>query len=117
MANLILIVDDELLIRTYVRETLEGDGYAVKEAANVDEALLLLDCGAFAAVLTDIEMPGLLNGLDLARMIRAMWPTMPLVVTSGRTLPRPDELPPFTLILTKPFSTTRLLEVFRAIVV
>jgi len=53
---------------------LEGDGYGVKEAADVDEALLLLDGGDFAAVLTYIEMPGLLNGLDLARMIRAMWP-------------------------------------------
>ena len=88
----------------------------MKEAADVDEALLLLDGGDFAAVLTDIEMPGLLNGLDLARMIRAMWPTMPLVVMSGRTLPRPDKLPPFSLVLTKPFSTARLLDVIKSII-
>ena len=116
MRKAILIVDDEPLLRSHVREILDGGGYAVKEAADVNEALLLLDGGDFAAVLTDIEMPGLLNGLDLARMIRAMWPTMPLVVTSGQTLPRANQLPPYTVVLTKPFSPTRLLDVMKTIV-
>ncbi len=114
MSKVILVVDDEPLLRSFVREILEDNGYAVKEAANVDEALILLDEDGVAAVLTDIEMPGALNGLDLAKMIRAMWPGMPLIVTSGRTLPRPDELPAHTYVLTKPFSTERLLGIMRA---
>jgi hypothetical protein len=52
--------------------------------------------------------------LDSAKMIRAIWPSMPLVVTSGRTLPYPNELPPFTPMLTKPFSPERLIDVLRA---
>jgi CheY-like chemotaxis protein len=59
-------------------------------------------------VLTDIEMPGGLSGLDLAKMIRAMWPSMPLILMSGRTHPRPGEVPEHTPMLTKPFSPERL---------
>ena len=114
MSKKILIVDDEPLLRSVVRDILEDNGYAVKEAGTADEALLLLDGGEFAAVLTDIEMPGTLNGLDLARMIRAMWPSVHLVVTSGRTLPRPEDLPAHTPILTKPFSAEQLVEMMRA---
>ena len=114
MSKVILVVDDEPIIRTSVREILEEHGYAVKEAGNVHEALQLLEEDGIAAVLTDIEMPGGLNGLDLARMIRAMWPSTALVVTSGQMLPRPDELPPHTPMLTKPFSPERLIDVMRA---
>ncbi len=110
----ILVVDDEVLVRMAVRATLEDEGYDVKEAGNVEEALLVLERGGIAAVLTDIEMPGPLNGLDLARMIRAVWPSIPLIVTSGRTLPRPDDLPAHALMMTKPFSTERLLLTLRA---
>ena len=40
-------------------------------------------------MLTDIEMPGSLDGIDLAWMIRALWPTLPVVITSGKHLPKP----------------------------
>lgn len=114
MDKVILVVDDEVLIRMAVRATLENEGYSVKEAGNVEEALLELERGGVAAVLTDIEMPGPLNGLDLARMIRAVWPSIPLIVTSGRTLPLPGALPAHAFMLTKPFSTERLLLTLRA---
>ena len=47
-------------------------------------------------------------------MIRAVWPSLAVVVTSGRTLPRPAELPPHTTMLTKPFTPERLIAVVRA---
>jgi CheY-like chemotaxis protein len=114
MAKVILVVDDEPLVRSFIRDILEDDGCAVKEAACVHDALDLLDAGNIDTVLTDIEMPGGLNGLDLAKMVRAIWPSMPLIVTSGRTLPRPDDLPPHTPMLTKPFSPERLLDLVRS---
>ena len=115
MSKIILVVDDEPLIRNCVREILEDGGYGVKEAGNADEALRLLEEDGINAVLTDIEMPGRFNGIDLARMIRAMWPNIALVVTSGRTLPHPAELPPYTPMLTKPFSQERLMSVMRTL--
>lgn len=114
MSKVILVVDDEPHIRASVRVILEDQGYGVKEAANVHQARELLEEDGITAVLADIEMPGGVNGLDLARMIRAMWPSLPLVVTSGHTLPRPAELPPYTPMLTKPFSAERLIDVLRA---
>jgi CheY-like chemotaxis protein len=86
----------------------------LRRPATWEEALLVLERGGITVVLTDIEMPGPLNGLDLARMIRAVWPSIPLIVTSGRTLPRPDDLPAHALMMTKPFSTERLLFTLRS---
>lgn len=108
---MILVVDDEPLLRATVRDILEDTGYAVKEAGTADEAIKLLEEDGIAAVLTDIEMPGPFNGLDLAWMVRAMWPTIPVVVISGRTLPKREELPAHTPVLTKPFSPDRLIDV------
>jgi DNA-binding NtrC family response regulator len=113
MPKVVLIVDDEALIRSFVRDILEDEGYEVKEAGDVHEALMLLENDGISAVLTDIELPGGLDGLDLARMIRVMWPSMALIVTSGRTLPRPSDLPPHTSLLTKPFSPDRLVSIVR----
>jgi two-component system, response regulator PdtaR len=110
----LLVVDDEPLLRTYVRELLEEAGYAVKEAANADDAIGLLEDDGIIAVLTDIEMPGTLDGIDLAWMIRTRWPTLPVVVTSGKHLPKPADLPANTHIVTKPFSPERLLSVVKA---
>jgi CheY-like chemotaxis protein len=113
MNKVILVVDDEPIIRSFIRDILEGSGYVVTEAADVHEALARLDAGGVAAVLTDIEMPGGLSGLDLARMIRAMWPSLVLILMSGRTLPLPHELPAFARMLTKPFSPETLIDMLR----
>ena len=61
-----------------------------------------------AAVVTDIEMPGALDGLELAKVIEARWPTIAVVIVSGRRLPPPDELPLNALVLSKPYSPERL---------
>jgi CheY-like chemotaxis protein len=114
MNKVVLVVDDEPLLRASIRAILEDNGYAVKEAANGHDALQLLDADGIDAVLTDIEMPGGLNGLDLVKLIRAMWPSMHLIVMSGRTLPKPDELPAHTRMLTKPFSLERLVGIMRS---
>jgi DNA-binding NtrC family response regulator len=112
--NTVLVVDDEPLLRTYVRDLLQEAGYAVKEAANADGAIGLLEDDGIIAVLTDIEMPGTLNGIDLVWMIRTRWPTLPVVVTSGKHLPNPGDLPANTQFVTKPFSPERLLSVVKA---
>ena len=114
MNKVILVVDDEPLLRVFIRTILEDNGYAVKEAANVHDALILLDADGIDAVLTDIEMPGGLSGLDLAKMIRAMWPSMPLILMSGHTHPRPGEVPAHTPMLTKPISPERLVGMMQA---
>ena len=109
----VLIVDDEPLIRMYVRGVLEDAGYQAKEASNAHDALRLIDEDGITLVLTDIDMPGAMDGLGLAREVRTRWPNIAVVVTSGRHLPRPSEMPDDTRFLSKPFSEERLIDVVK----
>ena len=93
-ARSVLVVDDEPILRLFACEALEEAGYEVVGASSADEAIALLRRGTpFGAVLTDIEMPGDLDGLELAWNIQAHWPDIAVIITSGRKLPRADEFP------------------------
>lgn len=110
----ILVVDDEPLIRGYVRDIAEAAGYVVEEAKDADEAIDLLR-NNWALVVTDIEMPGSMNGLKLCWHIHARCPSVGLIVMSGRCLPRPEEIPLAAEMLTKPFTPDRLIQAVRAV--
>ena len=90
---------------------MEDAGHEVKEASNADDALRLIAAEGITVLLTDIDMPGSMDGLALARGVAARWPNIGVVVTSGRRLPRPDEMPRETRFLSKPFSEERLVDV------
>lgn len=107
----VLIVDDEPFIRMYVRGVLEDAGHLAKEASNAQDALRLIQEDGITLVVTDIEMPGAMDGLALAHEVRTRWPNIAVVITSGRRLPRPEELPPDSRFLSKPFSQERLIDV------
>ncbi len=80
----ILVVDDEVLIRFVQAETLREAGYAVVEAASGDEAIALLQAGVDADLLiTDVRMPGSLDGLALARAARELRPDLVIAVSSA----------------------------------
>ena len=110
LAPIVLVVEDEALIRLFIRGALEDGGYAAAEAQTADEALDLLQNDGYAAVVTDIEMPGALSGLDLAWIVETRWPEIGIVLTSGRTLPSPEEIPPGARFITKPCQTELLLQ-------
>ena len=82
-ARRILVVDDEALLRICVAEQLRTVGYTVIEAANADEALAALCRDDVHLVFSDIQMPGSMNGADLARVIRSRFPMIKVVLTSG----------------------------------
>lgn len=107
----IMIVDDEPLIRAYARQIVEEAGYAAIEAANADQAMQLLADEGIAAMVTDVQMPGSMDGLQLARSVKARWPAIAIVVMSGRHLPLPTDVPVGTCFLSKPFSEQRLVNV------
>lgn len=88
----VLVVDDEVLIRMLLADVLRDNGLEVLEAANADEALVLLDSAlAIDVVLTDVRMEGSIDGLQLAQTVRANRPELKIVVASGdlRTAPPP----------------------------
>lgn len=82
----ILIVEDEVLIRLVLAEALESAGFQVVEAGSGDEAADLLEHGvAIDLVLSDIRMPGRLDGFQLALWMREKFPTIPVFLSSGNT--------------------------------
>jgi two-component system, response regulator PdtaR len=83
-AATVLVVEDEVLLRMVVAEELREQGCTVVEAANSDEALSILQSGTTVhIVFTDVNMPGMLDGIDLARIVCAKFPGIDVVVTSG----------------------------------
>ncbi len=83
-AETVLVVDDEPLVLMSIVDYLVSDGFAVLEAGNADSALLILENNpGITAIFTDLQMPGSMNGLELARQVNLRWPDIRVVVTSG----------------------------------
>lgn len=100
----ILVVDDEPLLRVFAVDFLTGAGFKVYEASNADEALEVLGSRPdIFAVFTDIQMPGTLDGIGLAKRIKETWPGIFVIVTSGQQSPESDELSDDVPFLTKPY--------------
>jgi DNA-binding NtrC family response regulator len=99
----VLIVEDEFLIRMVLADTLADAGYDVVEAGNVLEAIAVVGCRQIDAVITDIDMPGGLNGLDLARMLSSSHASIPVIVASGGRRLSPQDLPGDAVFVAKPY--------------
>ena len=112
MSKCVLLVEDEGLIRSTLTEALEDAGYTVVEAESGDEACALLSTRSeFDVLLTDIQMPGTTDGIDVARSFHALHPHRPVVFMTGRpdTLSRVGRLAPSEALLRKPFGSTQML--------
>lgn len=113
----VLIVEDEALIRMSAVQMVEDAGFMVVEACNADEAIEILQSRRdIRAVFTDINMSGSMDGWKLAHAIRGRWPPIHLIVTSGLYVPENGQLPARCLFIRKPYSaeqvTAALLELF-----
>jgi len=80
----VLVVEDEVLLRLLIAEELRSQGLHVLEASNADEALTILGSSLPVQLLfTDIRMPGRMDGVALARLVRAHYPQLKLIMTSS----------------------------------
>lgn len=81
----ILVVEDDVMVRAMWGEELRGDGFTVVQAANVDEAVAVLRSPTRVdIVVTDMQMPGAMDGTALVRLIRAEYPFLKVVMVSGQ---------------------------------
>jgi CheY-like chemotaxis protein len=97
---------------------LDDAGFKVFEAVNADEAIALLQARSdVQVVVTDIEMPGSMNGLELARAVRVRWPGVGIVVTSGRVRPWSDDLMGGVVFLSKPYLPDAVIGAIRRVAV
>jgi len=85
--RVVVLAEDEPLLRAATALLLTSHGYLVAEAANALEAVAILEerAGSTKALFSDINMPGEMDGLELARFARARWPELTIVLTSGKS--------------------------------
>ena len=110
----VLIVEDELLLRMDAAEVIKSGGFEVVEAANADDAIEILEARPdITVVFTDIQMPGAMDGLELARAVRGRWPPIKIVATSGLGDVGEKDLPEGGRFLPKPYHARQLAAVLR----
>ena len=106
----ILTVDDEPLILMDIESRLQEAGHEVVAVHNAERAIAILASRSIDLILTDIDMPGSMDGLMLAEAVRKRWPPVKIVVMSGKKRPRRDQLPSDARFVEKPFRAHSLLE-------
>ena len=105
----VLIVENEALVRLELAHRLGDMGLVVLVASDADEAIALLDTHPeIELLLTDIRMPGSMDGIRLAHHVRERWPPVKIVVTSGLIGTELSELPHGSVFLPKPYSPDTL---------
>ena len=104
-----LIVDDEPAIRAYLGAVLRRRGIVSLEASSAAAALRTIEelSGRIDCLITDIEMPGDMNGIDLAYSVRGSFPALPVIVVSGY----PERVPPGFAFIRKPFVPADMLKI------
>jgi CheY-like chemotaxis protein len=113
----VLVVEDNLAMRRVVLRQLRELGYRVLECDHAAAALELLEREPVDLLLTDIVMPGGLDGVELARLARERWPALKVVLTSGFPQARVngnDDVLGNLPLLSKPYSKDELAGVLRA---
>ena len=106
----ILVVEDEMMLRMRAVDMVEDAGYTPVEAVDADGAVEILESRTdIALMMTDIQMPGNMDGLGLAHAVHERWPSIKIIVVSGR-LTRPNiDLPADSHFFGKPLESGEMI--------
>ena len=107
---MVLLVEDEPLVRMTAADELDEAGFLVLEAKDADEALALLEARSdeVQVLFTDVDMPGSMDGMALAERVYRRWPHVLLLISSGHARPHPDEIPDHGRFVPKPYLSATL---------
>ena len=113
----VLIVEDEFLLRMDAVDMVRAAGFEVVEAASADQAIEILEARPdITVVFTDVQMPGSMDGLKLARAVRGRWPPIKIVATSGHLDVAETDLPEGGRFLPKPYNLTQVTGLLRELI-
>lgn len=113
----VLVVEDEFLLRMDAADMISAAGFEVVEAADADAAIEILEARSdIGVIFTDIQMPGSMDGLKLARAVRGRWPPIKIIATSGIDVGESD-LPEGGRFLPKPYSSAQIAGMLRQLTV
>jgi DNA-binding NtrC family response regulator len=110
--GLILVVEDDPLILEFLCEILQEEGFTVEPKVSADAASQFLEQHApqVGLLLTDITMPGKLNGADLANQFGDRWPDKPIMIMSGFETPKSSGVKHTVAFIKKPWAVGQLLD-------
>jgi CheY-like chemotaxis protein len=111
----VLVVEDEALMRMFAFDVIEEAGFTVLEAASAEQAIDILNArDDIRIIFTDVQMPGTLDGLKLASAVRDRWPPIEIIVTSGHVALDSESLPSRVQFLPKPYAPQQLVRALRS---
>lgn len=107
----VLIVEDEIILRMRAIDIVEDAGFIPVEAVNADEAISILESRSDIALLfTDIQMPGTMDGLRLAHAVHSRWPDIKIILVSGQIAVSDTEKPENSRFFGKPLEIKQMIE-------
>src|SRR5215212_440783 len=110
----VLIVEDEMVLRMRAVDMVEDAGYTPLEAMDAAEAVAILESRSDVALIcTDIQMAGEMDGVGLAHAVHARWPTIRIIVVSGQLKLQDLDLPPRSRFLGKPLNAGEVIAEMR----
>jgi two-component sensor histidine kinase/CheY-like chemotaxis protein len=106
----VLVVEDEMMLRMRAVDIVEDAGFTAIEAVNADEALAILESRSDIELLfTDIQMPGSMDGLKLAHAVHERWPSIKIILVSGKLTPTDAEKPILSRFFGKPLDVKHMI--------
>ena len=106
----VLVVEDEMLLRMRAVDMVEDAGFTSVEAVNADEAVAILESrSVIALLLTDIQMPGSMDGLKLAHAVHERWPPIKIILVSGQLRPENIDIPADSRFFGKPLEAEEMI--------
>ena len=115
--NVILVVEDDHFQRFAAVSALSGAGFDVREAQGSEEAIDILSVDpTILAVFTDVEMPGDMNGLQLASFITKRWPAIKIIIASGRMNIGRADIPAGSHFFAKPYNSENVARILHEMV-
>src|ERR1700726_4460115 len=106
----VLVVEDEMLLRMRAVDMVEDAGFTPVEAVNADDALAILESRSDIELLfTDIQMPGSMDGLKLAHAVHERWPSIKIILVSGKLTPTDSERPTDSRFFGKPLEVKQMI--------
>jgi two-component sensor histidine kinase len=106
----VLVVEDEMVLRMRAVDIVEDAGFTSIEAVNADEALAILESRSDIELLfTDIQMPGSMDGLKLAHAVHERWPSIKIILVSGKLTPTDTEKPINSRFFGKPLEVKQMI--------
>lgn len=111
---IVLVVEDEMMLRMKVVDMVEDAGYIPVEAVDADEAMAVLQSrNDIALMLTDVQMPGSMNGLELAHAVHERWPPIKIILASGQLKLSGSDIPLNSRFFGKPLQSDEVIAEMR----